>query len=166
MTQSNKINFENILLDNYDVPIDITFSPPSQSKNNSDVAISNRSSPSNSHIRKIEDYINKKFHQTALDHLKKQIITEVTEEVKHCNKPVDLSGTIPLLKSQIQSLESEVQFLREELKEKMFLVKSLVTAHVTLSEALVNKNYKEINSTAESYNKITKKILHHLLMIL
>ena len=48
----------------------------------------------------------------------------------------------------------------------MFLVKSLVTAHVTLSEALVNKNYKEINSTAESYNKITKKILHHLLMIL
>ena len=61
MTQSGKINFKNILSDNYDVPIDITFSPPSQSKNNSDVAISNKSSPSNSHIRKIEDYINKKF---------------------------------------------------------------------------------------------------------
>ena len=157
MTQSGKINFKNILSDNYDVPIDITFSPPSQSKNNSDVAISNTSSPSNSHIKKIEDYTNKKFHQTALDHLKKQIITEVTEEFKHCNKPVDLSGTIPLLKSQIQSLESEVQFLREELKEKIFLVKSLVTAHVTLSEALVNKNYKEVKSIAESYNKITKK---------
>ena len=113
MTKSNKINFENILLDNYDVQIDITFGPPSQSKNNSDFAISNRSSPSNSHIRKTEDYIHKKFHQTAVDRLKKQIITEVTEEVKHCNKPVDLSGTIPLLKSQIQSLESEVQFYRE-----------------------------------------------------
>ena len=47
----------------------------------------------------------------------------------------------------------------------MFLAKSLVTAHVTLSEASVNKNYKEVKSTAESYNKITKKILHHLLMI-
>ena len=70
MTQSNKINFENILLDNYDVPIDITFSPLSQSKNNSDVTISNRSSPSNSHIKKTEDYINEKFHQTALDYLK------------------------------------------------------------------------------------------------
>ena len=84
MTRSNKINFENILLDNYDVPIDVTFSPASQSKNNSDVATSNRSSsnrssPSNSHIKKIEDYTNKKFYQTALDHLKKQIITEVTE---------------------------------------------------------------------------------------
>ena len=147
---SIKITFENILLDNYEVPIDVTFSPPSQSKNNSEVAISNRSSPSNSHIRKIEDYINKIFHQTGLDHLKKQIITEVTEEYKHCNKPVVLSGTIPSLKSQIQSLETEVQFLREELNEKMFLVKSLVTAHVTLSEALVNKNYKEVKSTAES----------------
>ena len=154
------------------MPIGITFSPPSQWKNNSDVAISNRSSPnrrstSNSHIKEIEDYIKKKkIHQAALDLLKKQIITEFTEEFKHCNKTVDLSSTIPLLKSQIQSLESEVQFLREELKQKNIFVKSLVTAHVTLSEALVNKNYKEINSTAESYNKITKKILHHLLMIL
>ena len=59
-------------------------------------------------MRKIEDYINKKFLQTALDHLKKQIITEVTEEFKYCNKPLDLPATIPLLKSQIQSLESEV----------------------------------------------------------
>ena len=39
----------------------------------------------------------------------------------------------------------------------MFWAKSLVTAHVTLSEASVNKNYKEVKSTAESYNKITKK---------
>ena len=45
----------------------------------------------------------------------------------------------------------------------MFLAKSLVTAHVTLSEASVNKNYKEVKSTAESYNKITKK--KYLLMI-
>ena len=37
-------------------------------------------------------------------------MTEVTKEFKHYNKPVDLSGTIPMLKSQIQSLESEVQF--------------------------------------------------------
>ena len=79
MTQSRKIDLENTLLDNYDVPIDITFSPPSQPKNKSDVAISKTSSPSNSHIKKIDDYANKKFYQTALDHLKKQIITEVTE---------------------------------------------------------------------------------------
>ena len=78
---------------------------------------------------------------------------------------MDLSGNIPLLKSQIQSLESEVQFLREELKENFFLVKSVITANVTLSEAVVNKNYKEVKSTAENYNKVTKKILHHLLMI-
>ena len=101
MTQNKKINFENILLNNYDVPIYITLSPSSQSKNNSNVATSNRSSPCNSHIKKIQDYVNEKFHQAALDYLKKQIITEVTEEFKHFNKPVDLSGTIPLLKSLV-----------------------------------------------------------------
>ena len=37
MTQSNNISFENILVDHYDVPIDITFHPSWQSKNNSDV---------------------------------------------------------------------------------------------------------------------------------
>ena len=63
------------------------------------------------------------------------------------------------LKSQIQSLEIEVQFLREELEEKSFLVKSLVTVHVTLSETSVNKNYKEIKSTAESYHQIKKYII-------
>ena len=106
------------------------------------------------------------FRQTALHHLKKQIISEVAEEFKHCNKPLDLSGTISFLKSKIQSLESEVQFLREELKEKNFLVKSLATARVALSEVSLNKDYKEIKSTAENYNQITKKISHHLLMIL
>ena len=34
---------------------------------------------------------------------------------------MDLSDTIHLLKAQIQSLKSEVQFLRKELKEKNFL---------------------------------------------
>ena len=48
--------------------------------NNPDIAISSRSSPINSHIKKIENYINEKFHQTALDNLKKQIITKVTKK--------------------------------------------------------------------------------------
>ena len=73
---------------------------------------------------------------------------------------MDFSGTIPLLKSQIQSLESEFQFLRKELKEENFLVKSLVTAHVALSEDSLNKKYKEIKSTAESYNQITTKYIY------
>ena len=68
---------------------------------------------------------------------------------------MDLSGTIPLLKSQIQSLEREAQFLREELKEKKFFVKSLVTAHVALVKLhSIKKN--EIKSTiTESFNQIT-----------
>ena len=59
-----KINFEHVSLDNYDVPI--------ESEDNSDAVVSNRSSPSNSHIKKIQDHINEKFHEAALDHLKKK----------------------------------------------------------------------------------------------
>ena len=36
-------------------------------------------------------------------------------------------------------------------------------AHVDVS---LNKNYEEIKSTTESYNQITKKISHNLLMTL
>ena len=78
---------------------------------------------------------------------------------------MDLSGTIPLLKSQIQSLEHEVQFLREDLKEKFFLVKSLVTAHVGLSEASLNNFFlKKSSPLLEVIIKQQKRISHHLLM--
>ena len=59
---------------------------------------------------------------------------------------MDLSGTIHL-KSQIQSLEIEIQVLTEELKRKK-ISKLLVKLHY--------KKYKEIKSTTESYNHITK----------
>ena len=36
------------------------------------------------------------------------------------------------------------------IKRKRFLVKSIVTAHVALSEASLHKKYKEIKSTTES----------------
>ena len=69
---------------------------------------------------------------------------------------MDLSGTT-FAKISDKVPENEVLFLREKLKEKIFLVKSLVTAHVGLCEASLNKNYEEIKSTAESYNQIPKK---------
>ena len=59
---------------------------------------------------------------------------------------MDLSGTIHL-KSQIQSLEIGIQVLTEELKRKK-ISKLLVKLHY--------KKYKEIKSTTESYNHITK----------
>ena len=76
----------------------------------------------------------KKYDQTALDYLKRQILTEVTQEIKDCNvSKCNTSSTpdiISSLKSHIQTLENEINFLRSELQEKIALVKSLVTSHM------------------------------------
>ena len=73
MVNDNAINYQNILLDNLDEQINITFSAPSPL--NSLVTKRNTSFTANdSHIGKHD--------QTALDHLKRQILTEVTQELK------------------------------------------------------------------------------------
>ena len=74
MTNDSAINYQNILLDNIDEPINITFS---------------RSSPLNSLVTKHKTHFTanaphiKKYDRTALDYLKRQILTEVTQEIKN-----------------------------------------------------------------------------------
>ena len=69
------------------------------------------------------DHHIKKYDQTALDYLKRQILTEVTQEIKTCNiskcNTTSTPDIISSLKSHIQTLESEANFLRSKLKEKM-----------------------------------------------
>ena len=49
-------------------------STPSLLKNQSEVSDKENSPTNNSNITKIEDYINKKYDQIALEHLKSQIV--------------------------------------------------------------------------------------------
>ena len=88
----------------------------------------------NSHITQIENYI-KKYDQIALEHLKSQIVKEIKHEFTNNNtndlnnkgSQKDASDVITEFHAHIQTLESEVYFLREELKEKSFLLRSLIT---------------------------------------
>ena len=69
-----------------------------------------------------------------MGYLKRQILTEVTQEIKKCNiskcnKP-STPDIISSLKSHIQTLEIEINFLRSELQEKNALVKFTVTSHM------------------------------------
>ena len=76
----------------------------------------------------------KKYDRTDLHYLKRQILMEVIQEIKKCNiSKCNASSTpdiISSLKSHIQTLESEINFLRSELQQKNVLVKSLVTSHM------------------------------------
>ena len=126
MVNDSAIKYQNILLDNLDEPINITFSTPSPL--NALVARRNTTFTAN------ESYI-KKYCQTAFDHLKRQILTEVTQEIKiKCNiSKCNTSSTpdiIHSLKFYIQTLERKINFLRSELREKTALVMSLVTSYM------------------------------------
>ena len=103
MANDSAINYQNILLDNLDEPIDIPFSTPS---------------PLNSLVTKrktnftANDPPIKKYDQTALDYLKRQILTEVTQEIKKCNiSKRNTSSTDDI----ISSLKCHIQHLRVNL---------------------------------------------------
>ena len=107
MANDSAINYQNILLDNLGKPINITFSTPSP-LNSLNTKRKTNFTANDSHI--------KKYDQTALDYLKRQILTEVTQEIKKCNiskcNTPSTPDIIPCLKFRIQSLESEINFLR------------------------------------------------------
>ena len=125
MANDSAINYQNILLDNLDEPINITFSTLS--------LLNSLITKRKTNFTANDPHI-KKYDQTALDYLKRQILTEVTQEIKKCNtSKCNTSSTadiISSLKCHIQTLQSEINFLRSELqKKKNALVKSLVTSH-------------------------------------
>ena len=107
MANDSAINYQNILLDNLGEPINITFSTPSP-LNSLNTKRKTNFTANDPHI--------KKYDQTALDYLKRQILTEVTQEIKKCNiskcNTPSTTDIIPCLKFRIQSLESEINFLR------------------------------------------------------
>ena len=85
MKQKEIAYFSNLLLDNIELPIDITLvstpkevSTPSLLHNSPSENLQNTktSSSDKSRIAKIENYIHQKFDQAALKHLKFQILTE------------------------------------------------------------------------------------------
>ena len=147
MEQKQGTNCDNLLLDNIStlLPIDTTLSTtpkqlcnsiPSLLKNHQSEVLDKENSPiNNSHITKMEDYINKKYDQIALEHLKSQIVKEIkheftnndTNDLNNKGSQKDASDVITELRVHIQTLESEVYFLREEIKVKSFLLRSLIT---------------------------------------
>ena len=94
MEQKETAYFNNLLLDNIDLLIDITLvstpkevstplllnNSPSESLQNTKTSFSNKS-----HIAKIENYKDQKFDQVVLKHLKFQILTEIKNNLDKNN---------------------------------------------------------------------------------
>ena len=90
------------------------------------------SSSNKSHIAKIENYIDRKFDQAAMNFLRYQVLTEIKNELDNNNtnikkkwNPKSSEQQLPplrKLRSHIHTLQNEVHFFREELKEKSVLL--------------------------------------------
>ena len=119
------------------------------------------SDKSNNSLRKMEKYISERYDETALIHLKEQIVAELRKELSINNyKLSDSSQVINVLNNQIDCLQSEIYFLREEMKEKNNLSKSIMK-----SQPSINHESKAGNCTGrrnyQNLLTVDKNCLNH-----
>ena len=84
--KDNKANsFQNILLDNIDMPINISLlSTPNALNSSSDLIINKENTPTNdSHITKIEEYLHQQYYHAVLMRLKSKIVKDVSKNRKN-----------------------------------------------------------------------------------
>ena len=109
----------------------------------------------------MEKYISEKYDEATLIHLKEQILAELRKELSINNyKLSDSSQIINFLNNQIDYIQSEIYFLREEIKEKNKLLKLIVK-----SQPSINHESKAGNSTGrrnyQNLLTVDKNYLHH-----
>ena len=82
------------------------------------------SDTSNNSLRKMEKYISEKYDEAALIHLKEQVVAELKKELSINNyKLSDSLQVINVLNNQIDCLQSEIYFFREEIKKTKQFIK-------------------------------------------
>ena len=96
------------------MPVRITHELPVQTRE------IEKNKESESTISDIEDYMNKKFDKLAMSRLKKELLQEVHLLVKK-----EENSIVRFLKNQNDHLVTEVNFLCEEVKEKIMIIKNL-----------------------------------------
>ena len=76
---------------------------------------------------KLENYIDEKYDQVAIKYLKEKILNEVKQQFSPSNQGDKINAElVKSLREQIQNLQSEISFLREEIKEKNTLLKMII----------------------------------------
>ena len=75
-------------------------------------------------INSIENYINNKYDEIALSHLKQSILSEVHATINEKIISIPKTDEVTYLQNHIDTLMSELYFLREELREKITFLRS------------------------------------------
>ena len=148
-----RLNVDNALA-NMQIPIINCLSTPSKSQysdNNFNVFNGSTNSKvvsqqNDSHIEKIESYIKEKFDEVATNHLKQKILADLKKQYQPSTTYHLDSSVINSLKDHKKSLESVIQFLRKEIKEKNTLISSLIPSNILESKYCEANNLQISNS--------------------
>ena len=108
-----------------------------------------------SHIEKIESYIKEKFDEVATNHLKQKILADLKEQYQPSTTDHLDCSVINSLKDHRKSLESEIQFLRKEIKEKNTLISSLIPSKI-LESKYCEANNLQISNSQDQLSKGTR----------
>ena len=123
MAQSN-----NILLDHSithdDLNISISRKLLKTPMNTNDLSSLTAKTKRKTSINNIDNYINNKYDEIALSHLKQSILSEVHATINEKIISIPKTDEVTYLQNHIDSLMSELYFLREELREKTTLLRS------------------------------------------
>ena len=68
---------------------------------------------------KLENYFDEKYDQVAINYLKEKILNKVKQQFSPSNQGYKINTElVKSLREQIENLQSEISFLREEMKKK------------------------------------------------
>ena len=87
-----------------------------------------------------------KFNEVTINHFKQKISADLKEHYQPSTTYHLDSSVINSLKDHIKSLESEIQFLRKEIKEKNTLISSLIPSKILESKYCGASNLQISNS--------------------
>ena len=91
-------------------------------------------------INSIENYINNKYGEITLSHLKQSILSEVHATINEKVISWPKTDQITYLQNHIDTLMSELYFLRGELKKKYNLIKILLNKTEVIKHVIIRNN--------------------------
>ena len=163
MTQSN-----NILLDHSithdDLNISISRKSLETPMNTNDLSSLTAKTKRKTSINSIKNYINNKYDEIALSHLKQSILLEVhaTINEKIGIQQWDTTDEVAYFQNHIDTLISELYILREELKEKNNLIKILLNKTESIKHGTIRNNKTLKDERPSSTNNNQKLVVNDI----
>ena len=153
MTQSNNIQLDHSRTHD-DLNISISRKSLETLMNTNDLSLLRAKTKRKTSINSIENYSNNKYEKIALSLLNQSILSEVHATINKKLISIPKTDVVTYLPNHIDTLMSELYFLREELKEKNNLIKIVlnkteVIKHITIHN---NKTLKDNHSSPTNHN--------------